>query len=52
MAGHAVAGGQFGAGVGAEVDDVDVTGCEALLHHAADQGVGHVAAAEENDFHA
>ena len=52
VAGDAVAGSQLGTCVRTEVDHVDVAGREALLHHAADQGVGHVAAAEENNFHA
>ena len=35
----------------AELDDLEVGGGEAALEHAADEGGGHVAAAEEGDLH-
>ena len=35
----------------AEFDDLDAGGGEAALEHAADEGGGHVAAAEEGDLH-
>ena len=51
MAIHAIGSGQLGACFGARVDGINVAGREALLEHAADQGVGHVAAAKENNLH-
>src|SRR5690606_31888231 len=35
----------------AEFDHLDVAGCKAAFDHAADEGRGHVAAAEKSDLH-
>ena len=49
---HRITLAELGARLAARVDDGDVGRREALFQHAADQRVGHVAAAEEGNFHA
>jgi len=42
---------QFVARFATRINHVDIGCCEALLQHAADQRVGHVAATKESNFH-